>query len=108
VQRLIGSVIGALLGWAVLYFFQAEWQLAAMVVLLAAVTPICLERNYWLAVIPITALVMVLLDFGGEHHTLVRARVENTMIACVLSGIGSLLFIRFKPASFDKRGKRSA
>ncbi|MFC7418422.1 FUSC family protein [Iodobacter arcticus] len=105
VQRLIGSMIGALLGWAVLHFFQAEWQLAAMVVVLAAVTPICLERNYWLAVIPITALVMVLLDFGGEHHTLVRARVENTIIACVLSGLGSLLFIRFKPADFDKRGK---
>ncbi|WP_164521397.1 FUSC family protein [Iodobacter ciconiae] len=106
VQRLIGSVIGALLGWAVLYFFQAEWQLAVMVVVLAAITPMFLERNYWLAVIPITALVMVLLDFGGEHHTLVRARVENTIIGCVLSGMGTLLFIRFKPDYFDRKRKK--
>ncbi|WP_293932902.1 FUSC family protein [Iodobacter sp.] len=106
VQRLFGSVIGALLGWAMLYFFKAEWQLAAMVVVLAAITPVFLERNYWLAVIPITALVMVLLDFGGEHHSLVRARVENTIIACVLSGMGTLLFIRLQPHYFDPRPKK--
>jgi hypothetical protein len=106
VQRLFGSILGALLGWAMLYFFKAEWQLAAMVVVLAAITPIFLERNYWLAVIPITALVMVLLDFGGEHHSLVRARVENTIIACVLSGMGTLLFIRLQPNYFDPRPKK--
>jgi hypothetical protein len=106
VQRLFGSILGALLGWAMLYFFKAEWQLAAMVVVLAAITPIFLERNYWLAVIPITALVMVLLDFGGEHHSLVRARVENTIIACVLSGMGTLLFIRLQPHYFDPRPKK--
>jgi len=106
VQRLFGSILGALLGWSMLYFFKAEWQLAAMVVVLAAITPIFLERNYWLAVIPITALVMVLLDFGGEHHSLVRARVENTIIACVLSGMGTLLFIRLQPNYFDPRPKK--
>ena len=102
VQRLLGSILGALLGWAVLSFFKAEWQLAALVVALAAITPIFLNRNYWLAVIPITALVMVLLDFGGEHHSLVLARVENTVLACILSGLGTLLFIRFRPDYFTE------
>jgi uncharacterized membrane protein YccC len=110
IQRLIGSVIGALLGWAILTWCQSDLLLALLSVLLAASTALLLNRSYWLAVVPITALVMVLLDFGAPQTSTVLAvaRLENTVIGCAISGIGATIYIRliarFKP---DERQARS-
>ncbi|MBB5193299.1 hypothetical protein HNQ50_004053 [Silvimonas terrae] len=102
IQRLVGSLIGVVAGAAVIYYVQSEWVLAILVTLMAAMTPAAQARNYWVAVIPITALVMVLLDFGLQrviaspmHFAL--ARVENTVLACALCAVGSGLYLKMLP-----------
>jgi uncharacterized membrane protein YccC len=96
IQRLIGSLIGALLGWAILTWCHSDGLLALLCVALAASTALLLNQSYWLAVIPITALVMVLLDFGAPQTStlLAVARLENTVIGCLISGIGATIYIR--------------
>jgi uncharacterized membrane protein YccC len=62
----------------------------------SAWTALLLNRSYWMAVVPITALVMVLLDFGGPQAStlLAIARLENTVLGCAIAGIGALIYIR--------------
>ena len=101
IQRLVGSLIGVGAGALVIHFVHAEWALALIVIAMSAATPAAQAKNYWIAVIPITALVMILLDFGlVQSATLpafAMARVENTVLACVICAIGSALYIRFLP-----------
>lgn len=96
IQRLVGSLLGALLGWAILTWCQTDALLAMLIVALAACTALLLNRSYWMAVVPITALVMVLLDFGAPQTSTVLAiaRLENTVIGCAISGLGALCYIR--------------
>jgi uncharacterized membrane protein YgaE (UPF0421/DUF939 family) len=96
IQRLIGSILGALLGWAILTWCQSDALLALLIVTMAAATALLLNRSYWMAVVPITGLVMVLLDFGAPQTStmLAIARLENTLIGCAISGLGALIYIR--------------
>jgi len=95
VQRLAGSFIGALLGWLVLISCQNEMALALLITAFAACTALLINRSYWMAVVPITALVMVLLDFGSPQATtlLAVARLENTVLGCVIAGLGAMTYI---------------
>ncbi|WP_028536633.1 FUSC family protein [Paludibacterium yongneupense] len=96
VQRLAGSLFGALLGWAVLTWCHNDILLALIITGFSASTALLLNRSYWMAVVPITALVMVLLDFGGPQAStsLAIARMENTVLGCAIAGIGALIYIR--------------
>jgi uncharacterized membrane protein YgaE (UPF0421/DUF939 family) len=98
VQRLAGSLFGALIGWAVLTWCQNDTLLALISMVLAASTALLLNRNYWMAVVPITALVMVLLDFGYPQPStlLAIARLENTVLGCAIAGFGSAIYIRLQ------------
>ncbi|GAB7126249.1 hypothetical protein JCM19000A_07560 [Silvimonas sp. JCM 19000] len=101
IQRLVGSLIGVVFGALVIHFVQNEWALALIVTLMGAVTPAAQARNYWVTVIPITALVMILLDFGLVQQARLPefawARIENTIIACAICGLGSAIYIRLLP-----------
>lgn len=98
-QRLAGSLLGALVGWAVLTWCHSNAWLAVISVLFGACTALLLNRSYWMAVVPITALVMVLLDFGYPQAStlLAIARVENTILGCAITAIGALLYLKLQP-----------
>ncbi|BEV71177.1 MULTISPECIES: FUSC family protein [unclassified Paludibacterium] len=99
VQRLAGSLIGALIGWAILTWCHNEAWLAVLSMLLGAATALLLNRSYWLAVVPITALVMVLLDFGYPQAStlLAIARMENTVVGCAVAGLGAVIYLKIRP-----------
>ncbi|WP_432719967.1 FUSC family protein [Jeongeupia wiesaeckerbachi] len=103
IQRLAGSLIGAVLGALIVHFVRAEWALALCVTAMAAWLPAAQARNYWVAVIPITALVMVLLDFGILRGSMsatgfALARMVDTVVGCVVCGLGAMIYLRLLPS----------
>ena len=102
IQRLAGSLFGALLGWAVVQYVHTDWMLAAIVTLMAALTPVAQARNYWVATITITGLVMVVLDMGQPYeipsaHAFALARLADSVIGCIVCGIGAQIYLRVLP-----------
>ncbi|MBV8048689.1 MAG: FUSC family protein [Paludibacterium sp.] len=110
IQRLAGSLLGALVGWAVLTWCHDDTWLALISMALGAATALLLNRSYWMAVVPITALVMVLLDFGYPQAStlLAIARVENTVLGCAIAGLGALIYLRLQQWLPRERRKRRA
>lgn len=102
IQRLAGSIFGALLGGLVVHFVHAEWALALTVTLMAVLTPVAQARNYWVAVIPITALVMVLLDLGmpdqiSSARDFTIARLADSVTGCFICAIGARVYLKLLP-----------
>jgi MFS family permease len=101
-QRAMGSLIGAVLGVLVIASVHDYWVLIGIIMLMAALTPIALARNYGLGVIFITSLVMILLDFGvqqaiADPWDLAQARMLNTFIGCVWCAMGSYVYLKCLP-----------
>jgi hypothetical protein len=102
IQRLAGSIFGAILGGLVVHFIHADWALALTVTLLAVLTPVAQARNYWVAVIPITALVMVLLDLGmpeqiSSARDFTIARLADSVTGCFVCAIGARVYLKILP-----------
>ena len=65
-------------------------------------TPVAQARNYWVAVIPITALVMVLLDLGmpeqiSSARDFTIARLADSVTGCFVCAIGARVYLKILP-----------
>lgn len=85
VQRAGGTVLGVLLGAAVLVSDPRGWLLVALVVVLAGLLPVGQTRNYGLFSIFVTPLVIVQLDLAmAGDWALVPARLIDTVTGCAI------------------------
>ncbi|QNG38159.1 FUSC family protein [Geodermatophilaceae bacterium NBWT11] len=85
VQRGVGTVLGVLLGSALLAVLPGrEWVLVAMAVS-AAVLPWARNANFGLFSVFLTPLVLMLLDLAAPSSSgLVGARLVDTLIGCAI------------------------
>lgn len=80
-----GTVLGVLLGAAVLAVNPRGWALVVLVAVLAALLPIGQARNYGLFSIFVTPLVIVQLDLSmAGSWSLVPARLIDTVAGCAI------------------------
>lgn len=92
-QRLIGSLAGIAGGFAILLLInQTNVQLAVAVVFLIGFLSF-LRTNYLVAVIFITAMVVILLNiYSGQDSTIILERIYDTLLGCVIAFGSAYLF----------------
>lgn len=101
VLRGLGTVVGVVLGAAILAFEPSGWVLVLLVAIIAAALPIGRDRNYGMFSTFVTPLVIIQLDFAHANDWgLVLARLADTALGCAIVLVfGYLLW----PGSFRPR-----
>jgi uncharacterized membrane protein YccC len=92
VQRVIGTIVGAVLAGAISFTVRDPWLLLFCLTLLAFITFAIKTVNYGLFVISLTPLIMVILDIvhpGAWYITLIR--VLYTVIGGIMAVAGGYL-----------------
>ncbi len=84
-QRTLGTLVGVLIGAAILHFVPpGGWLLLPMIVLTFSI-PFAISRNYGLLATFITPMVFLLLDFGTPvQSTLIVSRLADTAIGALI------------------------
>lgn len=92
-QRLIGSLAGIVAGFAVLLLIHnIQVQLAITVLFLMGFLAF-LRTNYLVAVIFITAMVVICLNvYSGHNYTIIQERIYDTILGCVIAFAAAYLF----------------
>jgi uncharacterized membrane protein YccC len=84
-QRGLGTVVGAVLGAAILAIVPYGWLLLIPVAVLAALLPYGRSRNYGLMSTFLTPLIVLLLDLPNRTGwQLAEARLIDTLIGCAI------------------------
>lgn len=92
IQRLLGTLVGAFLTWAVLMSGLSDMIVIFIIAGLLALVVLTMPRNYGLAVIFITMLTMLLSTLGA--HTiytpaeLCGLRLQDNIVGCILGAVG--------------------
>lgn len=90
VQRVFGTVTGALLGTLVLHMVQRAEAVAALALALTFFVPHFVRRNYWLHSGLIAVFVILASATTATRPTAVAwARVVDVLIGCALAGLGT-------------------
>ncbi|WP_158963572.1 FUSC family protein [Chachezhania sediminis] len=100
-QRLTGTVLGALLAWALLALDPSPWEIIGLLVLLQFGTELVIGSNYGLGLILVTpmALLMSRLAAGPAAGTaMVPERIVDTLV-----GAGIAIVIAVLLSSLDDR-----
>jgi uncharacterized membrane protein YccC len=85
VQRGIGTVIGVLIGAAVVAFLPLGWPQVVALAVFAGAMPIVIIRNYGLFSAFLTPVIVILLELAhGDDPALVVGRVTDTLIGCAI------------------------
>lgn len=85
VQRGLGTVVGVLLGAAVVQLLPSGWMQAVALAVLAGAMPIAIRRNYGLFSTFITPVIVILLELVHSGDTgLIVSRVADTLIGCAI------------------------
>lgn len=83
VQRALGTAVGVVVGAAILAGIGDRRQLVPVLVVLAALLPVTLVRNYGMFVTVLTPLVLVQIDaLVPAPGQLVTARLLDTLLGC--------------------------
>lgn len=91
-QRLIGTLAGGFLGFALLYFIQDQGVLFALLVFLMVGAFSFLRVNYVVFVLLLTPLVLILFSFLGEDNMgLLQERIIDTLIGSAIAFAASYL-----------------
>jgi YccS/YhfK family integral membrane protein len=92
-QRLIGTLIGGVIGILIMLFVQDMRVQFVLLVLFMLGTYSFIRFNYILMVICVTPLVFILFNFlGSGSLALVQERVIDTLIGCAIAFAASYLF----------------
>ncbi len=85
VQRGLGTVVGVLIGAAVVAVLPIGWPQIVALALFAGAMPIAIRRNYGLFSTFITPVIVILLELahGGDAGVVV-GRVTDTLIGCAI------------------------
>ncbi|MCX7520797.1 FUSC family protein [Microbacterium sp. STN6] len=85
VQRGIGTIVGVLIGTALLTLVPRGVPVLAAIALFAAALPVVQRRNYGLFATLLTPVIVLLLDLGhGPDEQLVVSRLLDTSIGCAI------------------------
>lgn len=85
VQRGLGTVVGVLLGAAVVEVLPQGWTQVAALALLAGAMPIAIRRNYGLFSTFITPVIVIQLELVHSGDTgIIVSRVTDTLVGCAI------------------------
>lgn len=94
VHRILGTVIGLLLSWALLLLPLDPWRISLLLMLLAFVVEMAVVRHYAFAAIFITPLTILLAEAATLGHgtisTLIQARFFDTLLGCLIGLLGGI------------------
>jgi len=92
VQRIVGTVAGAVIGVIVLYYIENKTALFIVMVLLMTGTYSFMRINYLLMVICITPYVFILFTFlGVPFQQVAKERILDTVIGCAIAFLASYI-----------------
>ena len=84
-QRGLGTVVGVLIGAAVVAFLPSGWPQIVALAVLAAAMPVAIRRNYGLFATFITPVIVILLELAhGGDPGIVVSRVTDTLIGSAI------------------------
>lgn len=84
VQRGLGTVVGVLIGSALLVLLPYGVPIVLAIAVFAAMLPISLTRNYGMFTTFLTPVIVLLLDLGQHDQSLVLARLVDTAVGCAI------------------------
>jgi uncharacterized membrane protein YccC len=85
VQRGLGTVVGVLVGAAVVALLPLGWPQVLALAILAGGMPVAIRRNYGLFSVFITPVIVILLELAhGDDTMLILSRVSDTLIGCAI------------------------
>lgn len=98
IERVVGTLVGGLLGGAVLWLVPDRPALLVLLAVFMLVSFSFTRSQYIVAVIFMTPFVLILFSFLGLHYLpVVEERVLDTVIGCLLAfGASYLLFPRWE------------
>lgn len=92
-QRMAGTIVGALLVWTILSFAPSVWTIILILVLLQYVTEIIIGSNYALGQILVTPMALLMTYLAApslDSTAMVSERVLDTMLG---AGVGIIIAI---------------
>ena len=87
VERVGGTLLGLLVGWALLRLFPAPWVQSGFVVVAAVVFFIFRSQRYALATAAITVFVMLSFNQVGDGFGLIVPRLLDTLAGSLIAGL---------------------
>lgn len=93
-QRMAGTVVGALLAWAILAQAPEFWVIVAAVALLQFLTELVIGYNYAFGQITVTpmALLMTYLVAPASAHGMAMERVLDTLVGAAVGILFAVVF----------------
>lgn len=94
-ERLLGTIIGALIGFGILYFIRDNNILFAIMLLLMIGTYSLLRTNYMFSVIFMTPYILLLFHIlsNANFETIITDRVIDTAIGSVIAFLANILLL---------------
>ena len=94
-RRLLGTIIGALIGFGILYFIRDNNVLFAIMLLLMIGTYSLIRTNYMFSVIFMTPYILLLFHIlsNASFETIISDRVIDTAIGSVIAFLANILIL---------------
>lgn len=93
VERVSGTVLGLIIGWALLRLFPDAWQQSAFVVAAAVVFFMFRSTRYAVATAGITIFVLLSFNQVGDGYGLIVPRLLDTIAGSLIAGISVWLVL---------------
>lgn len=94
-ERLIGTIIGAMIGFGILYFIRDNNVLFAIMLLLMVCTYSLIRTNYMFSVIFMTPYILLLFHIlsNANFETIITDRVIDTAIGSVIAFLANIIIL---------------
>lgn len=93
-HRVLGTAIGLLVSWALLWLPLDKWTISLAMMALALVVEFAIVRHYAIAAIFITPLTILLAEAAtlgtGSSSALIQARFFDTVLGCFVGLVGGV------------------
>lgn len=109
-QRMAGTIVGALIAWAILANDPGVWGLIAVLVLLQFATEIIIGANYGLGQILVTPMALLMTHLAAPQmgaEDLAPERIVNTVLGATLGMLLAILFSMLDDRN-DRRGRQAS
>ena len=94
-QRMMGTVVGALLAWLILSQDPSVWIIIAILVVLQFATEIIIGANYGLGQVLVTPMALLMTYLAAPHIAgadMVPERILNTVLGACMGIVFAVLF----------------
>jgi len=105
IERIWGTLLGLLIGWALLKLFQDDMALSAFTVAAGVLFFMLRSSHYTLATAAITTLVLLAFNQVGNGYDLILPRLLDTLAGSLIAGLSVWLIL---PSWFSLRLHRLA